>query len=186
VIVPLIAIELGALLERRGQEADAGGQPGSPVVRAAAREALARLELLAPPVILAGTTAAGRDLPSDATARVRFVRTLLGDPARRVVCWEPASERPDGAHETVWAPRPADPDALARALRPRGEPGFLIVDGDADVVGWRALGLQIIRLGPPPDSPLAALHRPDHDARDLRDAANWILLRDAFEGQAEP
>lgn len=189
-MLPLVVVEFGALVEPRAQGAADGGevpeesQQEALVLRAPAREALDRIELLAPPIILAGDEVAGRALPEPDDERRRLVRDVLGMPDLRVVCWEASTDRPEGgAHETVWGPRPADAARLAAEVRPHGEPGFLIVDGDADIVGWRPLGLQIVRLGPAPNSPLAALHRPDHDARDLRDAANWILLQDTFEGQ---
>ncbi len=181
--MPHVVIELGALVEPRGQDADSGDEQDALLLRPATDEALERLELLSRPVLLAGSMAGGRSLPADEEERIWLVRDLLGRPDLKVVCWEMASERPDGPHETVWGPRPEDPARLAAELRPHGEPGFLIVDADADIVGWRPIGFQIIRLGPPPNSPLAALHRPDHDARDVRDAANWILLQDTFEGQ---
>ena len=181
--MPHVIIELGALVEPRGQGADAAAEHDPIQLRPWVGEALERLELLGRPVVLAGQTAAGRALPADDAERIGLVRELLGRPEIDVVCWDVALERPDGPHETVWGARPEDPSRLTAELRPRGEPGFLIVDGDADIVGWRPLGLQIIRLGPAPNSPLATLHRPNHDARDVRDAANWILLQDTFEGQ---
>jgi hypothetical protein len=181
--LPHVIIELGALVEPGGQGADAADEHEPIQLRPAVGEALDRLELLARPVVLAGQTAAGRALPDDDAERIALVRELLGRPEIGVVCWDVAPERPEGPHETVWGARPEDPSRLTAELRPHGEPGFLIVDGDADIVGWRPVGLQIIRLGPAPNSPLAALHRPDHDARDLRDAANWILLQDTFQGQ---
>ena len=181
--MPHVIIELGALVEPRGQEADGEAERDALLLRPAADEALERLEILTRPVVLAGTVAGAHVLPGDDDERARLVRRLLGRPDIRVVCWEMASERPDGPHETVWGPRPEDPARLTAELRPHGEPGFLIVEGDADILGWRPIGLQIVRLGPPPNSPLATLHRPDHDARDLRDAANWVLLQDTFEGR---
>ena len=181
--MPHVIIELGALVEPRGQGAEAAAEHDPIRLRPAAAEALDRLELLARPVVLAGQTAAGRSMPADDPERIGLVRELLGRTEIDVVCWDVALDRPDGPHETVWGARPEDPSRLTAELRPHGEAGFLIVDGDADIIGWRPLGLQIIRLGPAPNSPLAALHRPDHDARDLRDAANWILLQDTFEGQ---
>ena len=187
--MPLVIVEFGALVEPRAQGAADGTEADQShaeplILRITAREALDRIELLARPVILAGSRAAGRALPEAPDERCGLVRDVLGRPDLRVVNWEAANDRPEGPHENVWGPRPADAARLAIEIRPQGEQGFLIVDSDADIVGWRPLGLQIIRIGPPPNSPLAALHRPDHDARDLRDAANWIMFEDAFEGQA--
>ena len=44
------------------------------------------------------------------------------------------------------------------------------------VQAGRAAGLRTIRIGPLPEDHLSTVHRADHDARDLLDAANWIML----------
>jgi D-glycero-D-manno-heptose 1,7-bisphosphate phosphatase len=44
------------------------------------------------------------------------------------------------------------------------------------VQAGRAAGLRTIRIGPLPEDHLSSVHRADHEARDLLDAANWILL----------
>jgi hypothetical protein len=47
----------------------------------------------------------------------------------------------------------------------------------AGVQAGRAAGLRTVRIGPPSDDPESAIHRADYDARDLLDAANWILIQ---------
>ncbi|HEV8516771.1 MAG TPA: hypothetical protein VGQ47_03915 [Candidatus Limnocylindrales bacterium] len=45
------------------------------------------------------------------------------------------------------------------------------------VQAGRAAGLKTIRIGPHAGDPESAVHRPDYEARDLLDAANWILVQ---------
>jgi D-glycero-D-manno-heptose 1,7-bisphosphate phosphatase len=52
------------------------------------------------------------------------------------------------------------------------------ISGDADaVVAGRSAGLRTVRIGPPASDPETAVHRADYQARDLLDAANWILVQ---------
>ena len=44
------------------------------------------------------------------------------------------------------------------------------------VQAGRGAGLRTIRVGPISEDHLSSVHRADHEARDLLDAANWILL----------
>ena len=46
----------------------------------------------------------------------------------------------------------------------------------------RAAGYRTIRIGPAGEDYLSTVHRPDHEARDILDAANWILL-EALSGR---
>jgi D-glycero-D-manno-heptose 1,7-bisphosphate phosphatase len=51
------------------------------------------------------------------------------------------------------------------------------IGGDQESVqAGRSAGLRTIRIGPAGEDHLSAVHRPDHEARDLLDAANWIML----------
>lgn len=52
------------------------------------------------------------------------------------------------------------------------------ISGDPDaVVAGRSAGLRTVRIGPPASDPETAVHRADYEARDLLDAANWILVQ---------
>ncbi|HET7677899.1 MAG TPA: HAD hydrolase-like protein [Candidatus Limnocylindrales bacterium] len=68
-------------------------------------------------------------------------------------------------------------DAAARKLRLRSVEGWHIGGDQEGVQAGRSAGLQTIRIGPAGDDHLSAVHRPDHDARDLLDAANRVLLQ---------
>ena len=51
------------------------------------------------------------------------------------------------------------------------------IGGDQEgVQAGRAAGVRTIRIGPVGEDHLSSVHRADHDARDLLDAANWIML----------
>jgi hypothetical protein len=51
------------------------------------------------------------------------------------------------------------------------------IGGDQEgVQAGRSAGLRTIRVGPSGDDHLSTVHRPDHEARDLLDAANRILV----------
>ncbi len=52
------------------------------------------------------------------------------------------------------------------------------ISGDQEAVqAGRNAGLRTVRVGPPPEDHLTAVHRADYEARDLLDAANWILVQ---------
>ena len=54
---------------------------------------------------------------------------------------------------------------------------YIGADQEGVVVG-RTAGLRTIRIGPPAEDHLSAVHRPDYEARDLMDAANHILMEE--------
>jgi hypothetical protein len=56
------------------------------------------------------------------------------------------------------------------------EPGWHISGDQESVHAGRAAGLRTIRIGPPSEDHHVVVHRADYEARDLLDAANWILL----------
>jgi len=55
-----------------------------------------------------------------------------------------------------------------------------IVGDDASVAAGRELGLHTVRVGPSEVGPTGPLPTADYEARDLLDAANWILLQAAL------
>jgi D-glycero-D-manno-heptose 1,7-bisphosphate phosphatase len=66
---------------------------------------------------------------------------------------------------------------IAMARVGLGAAGGWHISGDQEsVLAGRAAGLRTIRIGPPPDDHHTAVHRADYEARDLLDAANWILV----------
>ncbi len=65
--------------------------------------------------------------------------------------------------------------ALDRHHLSRG--GWLICADQESVQAGRTAGLHTIRVGPLTQDHRAAVHRADYEARDLRDAANWILMQ---------
>jgi len=54
--------------------------------------------------------------------------------------------------------------------------GWYVAGDQEGVVAGRNAGLHTIRIGPVGDDHLSTVHRADHEARDLMDAANRILL----------
>jgi histidinol phosphatase-like enzyme len=54
--------------------------------------------------------------------------------------------------------------------------GWYITADQDGVVSGRTAGLRTIRIGPVGEDHLSAVHRPDYEARDLMDAANYIMF----------
>ncbi len=66
---------------------------------------------------------------------------------------------------------------LARAqLGIPSRAGWHIGGDQAGVQAGRSAGLRTIRVGPPAEDHLSSVHRADYEARDLLDAANWVLV----------
>jgi D-glycero-D-manno-heptose 1,7-bisphosphate phosphatase len=60
------------------------------------------------------------------------------------------------------------------------------ISGDQEgVQAGRSAGLHTVRIGPPSEDHLTAVHRADYEARDLLDAANWILAA-SLAGSSSP
>ncbi len=55
--------------------------------------------------------------------------------------------------------------------------GWHISGAQEGVQAGRTAGLRTVRIGPPSEDHLTAVHRADYEARDLLDAANWILVQ---------
>jgi histidinol phosphatase-like enzyme len=69
---------------------------------------------------------------------------------------------------------------LEHRLRRRGS---WYIGGDQEgMQAARGAGLHTVRIGPLGEDHLSAVHRPDHEARDLLDAANRIMLQSLTEG----
>ena len=56
--------------------------------------------------------------------------------------------------------------------------GWYIGGDQEGMVAGRGAGLRTIRIGPHGEDHLSTVHRPDYEARDLRDAANHILVEE--------
>jgi D-glycero-D-manno-heptose 1,7-bisphosphate phosphatase len=63
-----------------------------------------------------------------------------------------------------------------------GHGGWYVGGDQEGVVCGRTAGLQTIRIGPPGEDHLSAVHKADYEARDLMDAANRILLESLATG----
>ncbi len=186
----LAVVDFGALVEPRVSnlivdtlvpEAPPDDLDDRLILRPGVEEAMSRLETLGDVVVLIGPAYAGRVAPTATDERIALVRDALGRPDVPVMTWDADTERTESRHEpSAQLLRPADAEQLAADLGSREKGGWLIVDPESDIVAWRALGLTVIRLGPSPAGPLPGFNRPDHEARDLLEAANWILLQDTF------
>jgi hypothetical protein len=133
---------------------------------------LGRIGWIGRPVILMGQHVAGRDLPGDLGRREEWVRSSVGRGAYAVVPFDDPS---------TW--RGGQPDQAAdewRDLRDTQHGTWLLTDKPRQVGPARQAGLKVILIGPTDAHP--SLHRPDYQARDLRDAVGHLLAMDVFAG----
>jgi len=159
---PGILISLDALIAQRADD---------PTALDEASLALRRIGWIGRPIILVGKRVAGRDLPSEGKDREAWVRASIGRGAYAVVPFEEPSEgrgdvAEDGAIE-AW-----------RAVREAHRGTWLLTDRPRQVEAARAAGLKVIVIGPVDPQP--QLHRPEYQARDLRDAVGHLLTVDVF------
>jgi hypothetical protein len=155
-----ILISLDALVVQRTDQPTALDEAGV---------ALRRIGWIGRPVILVGRHVAGRDLPEDPGHREAWVRSSVGRGAYAVVPFdEPSTTRshPDQAADE-W-----------RDLRAAQHGTWLLTDQPRQVGPARRGGLKVILIGPADARP--SLHRPDYQARDLRDAVGHLLTMDVF------
>lgn len=158
---PGILISLDALISQRADD---------PTALEEAPVALRRIGWIGRPIILVGRRVAGRDLPADAKDREAWVRASIGRGAYAVVLFEDPSEV-----------RGTNDDAAAdewRGMREAQRGTWLLTDRPRHVNGARAAGLKVIVIGP--NDPQPRLHRPEYQARDLRDAVGHLLTMDVF------
>jgi histidinol phosphatase-like enzyme len=144
-------------------------------VQADIHEALNRLaEIEAHVVVLANPPADGSGHVMGTQHRLEVLRAGLGHTIDQVVvatcshgenghceCAKPGSGL---IHSTI------QEHGLARHA------GWYVGGDQAGMLAGRTAGLRTIRIGPIGEDHLSAVHRPDHEARDLLDAANRILL----------
>jgi hypothetical protein len=163
---PGILISLDALTVQRTEQ---------PAALEDAPVALRRIGWIGRPIILVGPQVAGRDLPADVADREAWVRSSIGSGAYAVVPFEePAGERAatqDGAAVEQW-----------RQVRDDQHAAWLLTDRPRQVGAARQAGLKVILIGP--TAPQPRLHRPDYQARDLKDAVGHLLTVDVFSSPA--
>ena len=136
--------------------------------------ALRRIGWMGRPIILVGRQVAGRDLPADPRDREAWVRAALGPGAYTVVPFnEPLSPR---------APEDDLVVAAWRALVEKQGASWLVTLRARQVGAARQAGLRSIVVGPQDPQPL--VHRPDYQARDLRDAVGHLLGADVFSADS--
>ena len=158
---PGILISLDALITQQAE---------GPTALDEAPVALRRIGWIGRPIVLVGKRVASRDLPSDAKEREAWVRASIGRGAYAVVPFEDPSEgRGDLAAAAIeeW-----------RGLREAQRGTWLLTDRPRQVDAAKAAGLKVIVIGP--TDPQPRVHRPEYQARDLRDAVGHLLTVDVF------
>jgi hypothetical protein len=157
-----ILISLDALVVQRADQ---------PTALDEAQVALRRIGWIGRPIILVGPRVAGRELPPDPAERAGWVRASIGRGAYAVVQFEdPVTDRAvsqDGHAVKDW-----------RELRESQHGTWLLTDRARQVGAARQAGLKVILIGPANPQPI--LHKPDYQARDLRDAVGHLLTMDVF------
>jgi len=144
-------------------------------IQAGIPEALERMAEVADRLVVVVDPPAADASRVMATAnRVDVLRAGLGEVAQQLViatCTHDEEDRCDCA-------KPGS-GLVNQSLKGHRLPdggGWYVTADQEGVVAGRNAGLQTIRIGPVADDHLSAVHRPDHEARDLMDAANRILL----------
>ena len=151
-------------------------QPGDegPRMGDSTASALERLGWVGRPVILATGSVGGRRLPAEVDDRVAWTRHALGDDALLVVPFDPPTgdrHADDGEAVDRW-----------RTLREAHHARWLIESG-WPVSPARRAGLTVIEVG---GRTAAVNERADHEARDLLDAANRLLMTETFNTAGQP
>jgi len=161
-----ILIALDALIVQRADQPSATDE--APV-------ALRRIGWIGRPIILVGTQVAGRNLPDEAGEREAWVRAAIGSGAYAVVPFDDPSE--DRAGSQTGAPA-----ETWRQVRDAQGGDWLLTDRPRQVGPARQAGLKVVLIGPADPQPRN--HRPDYQARDLRDAVGHLLTMDVFGAPA--
>lgn len=162
---PGILISLDALVTQR---------PDHPTALDEAPLAVRRIGWIGRPIILMGGQVAGRDLPSDLKEREAWVRASIGGGAYAVIPFVDPDEGRGGEDDTGVAEW--------RSVREAQRGTWLLTDRPRQVDAARRAGLKVIVIGP--TDPQPRLHRPEYQARDLRDAVGHLLTVDVFAPQS--
>lgn len=144
-------------------------------VRPGVSEGLARLrEVVMRVVVLV------EPLPSEVAGkpdqRVVVLRDRLGSDARDLLIVECPHRGEDEAVCDCRKPGVGLVDLAREAFDLDGRSGWHIGGDQLGVQAGRAAGLRTIRVGPIGEDHLSAVHRADHDARDLLSAANVVMM----------
>jgi hypothetical protein len=109
----------------------------------------------------------------DPAEREAWVRATIGSGAYAVVPFDVPSEDRGGCH---------DEEAVEGWHQVSGaqKGSWLLTDRPRQVGPARQAGLKVILISPPDPQPRN--HRPDYQARDLRDAVGHLLTMDVFGG----
>jgi histidinol phosphatase-like enzyme len=147
------------------------------IVREKAEEGLRRLRDAGQVVVLVDPTAGDQLLPHQADVRAAFARRNLRGALTKVVLVSCRHRRGDACE--------CRKPGLGLIERVRNELGLdleggWLIGGDPDVTAGRDAGLRTIRVGPATVGRGGPTLTADYDARDLLDAANWILLSEAL------
>ncbi len=135
---------------------------------------LDRLGGVGEPVILIGSSLLRRQLPSDPADRIAWVGATLGRTDLALVEFEePPVERLDEEGTS-------DATERWRGLADAHAAAWLITGRQESVAAAHRAGLAVILVGPRSAETEPAVARADHEARDLRDAVNHVLVSDVF------
>lgn len=159
-----ILIALDALVVQRADQPSANEE---------APTALRRIGWIGRPIILVGSRVADRNLPDGSVEREAWVRASIGSGAYAVVPFDDPSE------DRSLTQRGEAVDAW-REVREAQHGNWLLTDRPRQVGPAREAGLKVILIGPADPQPRN--HRPDYQARDLRDAVGHLLTMDVFAG----
>jgi len=147
------------------------------VLRSNAEEGLRRMREAGHVVVLVDPAARDHLLPHQSDVRAAFARRKLRGPLTKVTLVACRHRRGE--------PCACRKPGLGLIERAREELGLdltggWIVGGDEDIGAGREAGLRTVRVGPTTVGPSGPTLTADYDARDLLDAANWILLNEAL------
>jgi len=149
--------------------------PDAPRPLAEAATALERLGWIGRTVVLAGERIAGRRLPEVEADRIAWVRLTLDRPDLAVAVFEepPTDRAGDGPGRAAVEPW--------LRLRDTWQAASLVTSDDRIVGPAHQAGLAVIQIGPGRTDGAPAVERADHQARDLLDAVNQLLVTDTFD-----
>lgn len=147
------------------------------VLRSNAEEGLRRLRDAGRVVVLVDPAARDHLLPHQADVRASFARRNLRGALTRVAIFS-CRHRPG----EPCACRKPGLDLIERAREELSLDltGGWIAGDDPDIAAGREAGLRTVRIGPATVGRSGPTLTADYDARDLLDAANWILLSEAL------
>jgi len=151
---------------------------GDPCPVPHASSLLTRLAEISQPVILVGERLADHRLPAAWPDRRAWLHHTLGGEAYTTASFEapPAARLNDDAALS-------DAAACWAEVAARHGARWLLSSDPHVVRPAQAAGLAVVAVGPRVAAPeVAAVVRPDREARDLRDAVNQLLLEAIFAG----